>query len=544
MNQPMKANNLMSTRIPRLASLVAWIAFFLALLMPLAVALLALARPYDAVPDQDLIWLSDALKLYRDQPPRYMDHPGAYWPLSTYFKINSLGVGGLGLLGIEPGEFISVDVASLIIRFNRIEQGLVCSFLGLCFWILGRLLLRKLWLACVIAAAYSLSYGVLFEAVQPRNESTSMAFLMIFAVCVLARWKCRISLSASRFLLSIIAIPSFFLALYCKVQVFPLAIALISLLLLGCSGLFQGKYNVARLRFLSAGEICRSISIFFIAFVGSLFAYLIRADEWLNNLTEYFYNTPSWKGIMYDDLRPAALIFWPLLFMCIAFICNCLAPFLQKKNAVSYLMWLAAVILSYLLLTGFLHENWSKHVFTAPLSLLWRSELYARDVDILRPFSQISIWPLDWAVTMSVGLFVSLLALAVVLKQSKPFVLLMFWSLALMVFAYNTTRFQPFYSIYFLPPLLLALAAIAELRPTPSAGGKPAQTLTSASHALAFLLIGGIGIQSLLGFGQLPQILAYTQYRDLLCMQRQGMDSMLANTSVGSCKDFEILKLD
>ena len=65
----MKANNLMSTRIPRLASLVAWIAFFLALLMPLVVALLAFARPYDAVPDQDLIWVSDALKLFREIPP-------------------------------------------------------------------------------------------------------------------------------------------------------------------------------------------------------------------------------------------------------------------------------------------------------------------------------------------------------------------------------------------------------------------------------------------------------------------------------------------
>ena len=65
MNQSMKANNQISTRIPRLASWVASIGFALAMLMPLLVALFALGRSYDAVPDQDLIWVSDALKLFR-----------------------------------------------------------------------------------------------------------------------------------------------------------------------------------------------------------------------------------------------------------------------------------------------------------------------------------------------------------------------------------------------------------------------------------------------------------------------------------------------
>jgi len=145
---------------------------------------------------------------------------------------------------------------------------------------------------------------------------------------------------------------------------------------------------------------------------------------------------------------------------------------------------------------------------------------------------------------LSVGLIVPLLALAVVLKQPKSLVLLVFWVLAVVVFAYNTTRFQPFYSIYFLPPLLLALAAIVEWRPTSSASGKPAQALTRTSHVLAYLLIGGIGIQSVLQLGALPETIAYSQPPEALCYQRQGMDSLLANTSVGGCKDFEILKLD
>ena len=70
--------------------------------MPLVVALLALARPYDAVPDQDLIWLSDALKLYRDQSPRYMDHPGAIG-LYDIFQNKFFGAGGLVFWVLSQG---------------------------------------------------------------------------------------------------------------------------------------------------------------------------------------------------------------------------------------------------------------------------------------------------------------------------------------------------------------------------------------------------------------------------------------------------------
>ena len=107
MNESMRTQYFKPNGIPPLASLLAWIGLALALLMPLVVALLALGRPYDAVPDQDLIWVSDALKLFREIPPRYMDHPGSYWPLSSAFKLNVLGPDGLGLFALKPGQLIS-----------------------------------------------------------------------------------------------------------------------------------------------------------------------------------------------------------------------------------------------------------------------------------------------------------------------------------------------------------------------------------------------------------------------------------------------------
>ena len=69
-------------------------------------------------------------------------------------------------------------MASLIIKFNRIEQA---WFVPSCFVLdLGRLCSENRGLR-VIAAAYSLSYGVLF-VVSPVM-SHCMAFLMIFLVC-------------------------------------------------------------------------------------------------------------------------------------------------------------------------------------------------------------------------------------------------------------------------------------------------------------------------------------------------------------------------
>ncbi|NBO31197.1 MAG: hypothetical protein EBV05_06210, partial [Cyanobacteria bacterium WB6_1B_304] len=60
----------------------AYIGLALAFFIPIYLAFLGLERPYDAIPDQDLLWIAESLRLYRDSPPTYPDHPGVYWTLS------------------------------------------------------------------------------------------------------------------------------------------------------------------------------------------------------------------------------------------------------------------------------------------------------------------------------------------------------------------------------------------------------------------------------------------------------------------------------
>ena len=50
----------------------------LGFLCPLVVSILAIDRPYDSVPDQDLLWLSESLRLFRAAPPTFLDHLDSY----------------------------------------------------------------------------------------------------------------------------------------------------------------------------------------------------------------------------------------------------------------------------------------------------------------------------------------------------------------------------------------------------------------------------------------------------------------------------------
>ena len=51
------------------------------------VGLAGLHRPYDAIPDQDMLWASEALRLLRGVAPSYADHPGIFWTLT--YTVNS-----------------------------------------------------------------------------------------------------------------------------------------------------------------------------------------------------------------------------------------------------------------------------------------------------------------------------------------------------------------------------------------------------------------------------------------------------------------------
>lgn len=539
-------------RLFGMAGLLGVFVLLLAFLLPLGVSLLAVNRPYDAVPDQDLIWVSDALKLYRDIPPRYIDHPGSYWPLSTAWKLDFFGANGVGFLSVRPGQLASPDLVSQLVVWNRIEQGLICTLLAFVFYWLSRLILNKAWLSALIAGIFSVSYGTLFQAVQPRNESTSMLFLLLSYCLVIDAFKNRQNHGNShwrRRLFCFLGIVCFLFSFYCKLQIVPLALLGLILLIVwfrwsqqaSSFSLWPTQFGRQVPHLLSRANYFWPLAVFF---VGSMILYGISARGWLSDLPIIFYGAESWKGVPYRDLVIFPLLFWPLLFMLLALICQQAAPWLRWHPWRSYGAWLIAVFSSYFAFIASLPQNWSKHVFTIPLSLLWRSELYAKQINIDPALRDVSAWSPDWTVLIFVALLSCLLLSAVLSRQARPLILAVLGLLAMVIFLYNATRYQPFYAIYFLPPVLLVLAGVLDSEVLNARSSKAVKVFDLGGYILAFSLIAGIGLQSILMVSDIPNMVSYRQPPMALCYQRQGMDSLLANTAVGSCKDFSILKLD
>ena len=234
----------------------------------------------------------------------------------------------------------------------------------------------------------------------------------------------------------LLAVIALFASLYCKLQVVPLA--LLALLILP----FTFGFRPAAVLASSKASKLQVIGMVAIGFVSSGLVYALGSQQWLMNLPPIFYGAEAWKGIPYTSLIALPLLFWPAIFLLLALVCHCAAPWLRSRGWLSYSIWLVVVWFVSLSFVSWVPENWSKHVFTAPLSLLWRSELYARDINMAAPFAQISIWPLDWAAAMSVGLFVSLLALAVVLISCSGH--WQWWFLLTTPHVFN--RFIPFIS--------------------------------------------------------------------------------------------------
>ena len=106
--------------------------FIACLLVPVSVGVMGIERPYDAIPDQDLLWASEALRLLRGVAPSYADHPGALWTLTYIFNIKIAQLFHNGTTLDQSGS-ITKDGISHIITLARIENAFLagtCSYLA------------------------------------------------------------------------------------------------------------------------------------------------------------------------------------------------------------------------------------------------------------------------------------------------------------------------------------------------------------------------------------------------------------------------------
>ena len=160
-----------SIAVLRNPSRIFWVTCGIAAVINILTALTGAFRPYDAIPDQDLLWLKEGLRLFSSLHVTYPDHPGIYWSLSYALKIKILST--LHLISISPGQEITIEDAQIIISLSRIENGILIGLSAALTWPICRLIPISRSLTSIVVISSALSLGFLDATAQTRNEITS-----------------------------------------------------------------------------------------------------------------------------------------------------------------------------------------------------------------------------------------------------------------------------------------------------------------------------------------------------------------------------------
>lgn len=490
----------------------------LGFLCPLVVSILAINRPYDSVPDQDLLWLSESLRLFRSAPPTYLDHPGSYWSLSYLLKLKLLSFKGIiSFISTRPGELISIPDASLIVRLSRIEQGIICGLLSISLWPIFRVSGVPKRLSGLMVLVYSSSSGLLWESVQIRNESTSMLFVLTYINLSLLAVRVRRRKPLWARILSLISVASFLFALYCKIQV--IFISIFAILFVISSSVNWQKLHLGR----------NLTKKFFLDFLLSI---SVCALGWIGLTSNWVFapDTP-----FFHRLTPLNILLWTYIGLGMSIGVETCAGLLSSLSS----RWLfrtslQIVFIEILFARVLFHPVWSAQVFLLPASLLgaatleetgylYNAHLYAGQIFPYFPGLFIGVFALLFVLI----LFQAIFAASLDLLASLTFLLM-----ALFVFAATSARLQFFYGIYYLPSFLLGISSVFAI-------SSARKEFRRGMRILSGIVTAGLVLGSINSLSSFRDYQTLNNTESHLCYAQQ-MDQLMANTSVGTCENFQL----
>lgn len=482
-------------------------AVFFAIAIPLALALMGLNRPYDAIPDQDLLWASEALRLHSGRGPSYADHPGIYWTLSFLLKLKYLPTIGIDFL--TKDGFLSPDGAKNLIQISRLENGLLCGLCSISFIPIMRCLGISRILTIAGMATITCSTGLLTAVSEIRNEITSVIFMSSYINLNLLASNIKNNSNAyipnrTSIALALVAIPCFFAAAFCKQQVL-LASPLIFVAALASN---KGSLKTATTSLRKKPHLAW-LAVLLIGLLPWIFAAspdidLINAPFWIA------INLGLWITLSATSSLPqTAKNHWQLgLFIGITEIAT--------TKVLAFNWWRQAV-------TGFpswmfYNANHKDQVQQGVAALIH----YAQDSSVL-------------IALCGVSLFVVIVQLIYQVTTSDPSrqAQLQLFSIgfSLILLIANTARFAVRYEIYFFPAIFISLLWI-----TSTSFQRQNQNIALKFSSLT--LISLIAIRSILNLTALPTLINEAQPRSFLCFG-QHMDRLMELTCAGSCKNFE-----
>lgn len=504
-----------------------WQALYLSVSLTPALAICrwTLSRPVLQMgSDQDLMWVSEALRLSRGLGPSYADHPGAFWSI-----LYALTVKGLSLFSTIPilqGESITVEGLRILIQVTRVENALIAGCLGfLCCQILVNLKINRL-IALIVNLAISCSTPLLFAASAVRHELISVAMMLISCLFFQKISSPRRN-ECQRKAYGIASILAIFAATFSKQQ---------SLIILP-----------------------------FIFWIGLATAYLANSallQSWVKQWEKLRVNgililfavwSLSWLISAFPDIDMINLPAWLVINFLLSGIVLLSIPMRQAVFAPVYKASIVAGVIE-ILITRAISANWWRQAVTGfpswlimfanqSVSVGDQPAMYASTLHeyFALIFSLPSVAIAAVAATAICSLYITIKSYYAPPNQlsranfRSRLAVSISWLLSLTIVAICLARANPPYAIYFFPCIMItcALAFSAGFKQNPESY----LAISALKTASLFLLIAGT-TRSISNFGHLQQIGMAGLPESAICMSH-NMDPAMRLTAIGSCPDFK-----
>ena len=504
---------------------------------------LGIGRSYFSIPDQDLLWLSEGMRLVRGVAPSYADHPGAIWSLISSFNLSALlrSVDPVSTFVFDPNQLLPESIAEKSVFLLRIQNALVVSAIPVLFYVLALQYRIRKTIAAVSAFTLSCSTALLVAVSEVRHEAMSLLFFGLFLIAVNSLVEAAFCGSSAwrRVLLVALAFASFFLLCFSKQQalcLFPFAIL---------SGAWMCRMGCENQNY-SSLSLPISIRRIRFWFSGKMFPVLIVGSS------------AVWILCAIPDLDLINLPFWVFINFFLA-----LMVFLSAGSGLAFGSAVGfsflSILVSQLVVFRVLSPDWWRQAVTGFPSWMFQ---YANETDdkVSHSFSGFKNYLGDFFLNPGFGFWL-VLVLTFVCVVSLMFRFKAFgsvfrfglsgrlfsgvfldsaWIFSIVVAIAFTQRFAVRYEVYFYAPLLMLCALrlesfCADVQVSGFAGQRLKYNLLGLGYALFLVLLL---FKSVSNLSRLSAFVNSGQPSEFLCFGHH-MDRSMRLTAAGGCPNFE-----
>lgn len=478
------------------------------------VGLQGLARSYDAIPDQDMLWASEALRLLRGVAPSYADHPGAFWSLT--YKVNFQLLSFTGFDPVTQDGLVTPAGINKAIQVARVQNSFLTGLSAALIYPVLILLKCPRPLAALASITCAWSSAILVAVSEIRHESISILFILLFIIIAACSYKPESERHRIKQFISILALLTFFASAFAKQQVLltsPLAFLAV---LTAFHGTSPTAFNKAKTEWLARtpsefARLCAAAAIPWLI-AASPDIDLINLPFWIViNIGLSLCISPNFKSSYWQDtlLLPLAVV-------------GILEVFILKVLSPGW--WRQAV-------TGF--PSWmSRHADQADNKLMQMADGIQTYFRELFSFPEIAL--LAFAIATVYFAFILLRRRSSLSSHFSHAGLPVAWLCTAFVCLICSQRITSRYEAYFFIPLIIVAAKYLS---KPGAHLERIPIIDHSLKACLIILLFTSALRSSANAANLDRFINRGQPTTFLCFGHH-MDRSMAMTTASTCPNF------